>query len=162
MSGVGRVLYSLELPPIVAVKIRKVRIAGKIGMHNREVDMVSPRQYLAVKTGPADDKHFLIFVCHRQCRLHRSDDDKTFCTEIWVAANHEIDATGQWPAEGLTGASSHDDMVPAGKGAEALEISRQVPGQGVVDANDAVFGDRSDQRDSGYRHAAHGPGKLRS
>lgn len=144
MLKVGRVLYSLDFPPIVAVKIRKARIAGEFGMHNRGINVISPRQCLAVKAGSADDKHFFIFGCRRECRLNRSDDDKTLRMEAWVAADDEIDATGQRPAEGLTGLSSHDDVVPVGKGAEALEVSRQMPGQGVVGANDAVFGDRSD------------------
>lgn len=143
MLKVGRVLYSLDFPPIVAVKIRKARIAGEFGMHNREINVISPRQCLAVKAGPADESTSSSLAA-AESAASTDDDDKTLRMEAWVAADDEIDATGQRPAEGLTGLSSHDDVVPVGKGAEALEVSRQMPGQGVVGANDAVFGDRSD------------------
>ncbi len=144
MSRIGRVLDSLEFPPIVTVKIRKARIAGEFGMHKGEVDVISPRQDLTVQAGPADDKHFVIRRCRRQCHLNGTDDDKAFRAKAWVAAHDEIDATGQRPTERLAGLSSHDEVVPEGKGAKALEVSRQMPRQGVIDADDAVFGDSGD------------------
>ena len=145
MPRVGRVCYPLEFLPTVAIEVRKTRITGEFGMDNGEVNTISPRQRLPIKAGPADDKYLVVLKHRCQRGLNRSDDDKTFGTKARIIADDEINAIAQRSAEGLAGFSSHDDVVPAGQGAKALEISRQVPRYDVVDADDAVFGDSSDQ-----------------
>jgi len=53
----------------------------------------------------------------------------------------------------LEGLSPHQDRVPNSQLAEALQVSRNVPGQLVVFAYDAVFGrDRRDNDDLWFRH----------
>ena len=53
---------------------------------------------------------------------------------------------GSGSPDRLPGPPADDQVVPLGQALEALQIGRQVPGQGAGAADDAVLGDGGDER----------------
>ena len=64
--------------------------------------------------------------------------------EIAVAGDDDIGAFRQRFADGLVVFPAKDNSVAGGQAAEMLEVVRQPPRQGVVNANNAVFRQRGD------------------
>src|SRR5690606_15314427 len=69
---------------------------------------------------------------------------------LWITADHQVGAPGQRPAQRDPGVAAHDNRMPQGDALEVRQVGRQAPGQGVVAANDAVFGVGDDELYDGW------------
>src|SRR3989339_254448 len=77
----------------------------------------------------------------------RNDASVNF--QIAVARHHDGSAPRQWSADGFEGLASHDYVMPHGELFEMLEVFRNAPRQGVVDANHTVLRHRHDDCERG-------------
>ncbi len=86
-------------------------------------------------------------------------EDHALGRQTAMVADDDVGTAGKRLADGGEGLAPHDYRLAHGQAAEALHVGRQAPRQCAARADDAVAGNRGDERDAD-RHAA-GSGDLR-
>ena len=142
MALVGRMPFAADFLPFCFVKFRKVCIASNRGVYTRQIQPVGARQRRAVNFRAADDEDFRVVTRQRKRLVQRMRNKTAIRVEIAVARDDNIRAFRQWFADGFVVFPPENNRVAGGQAAEMLEVVRQPPRQGVVDADNAVFRQR--------------------
>ncbi len=113
-----------------------------------QVEPVGPRQRQAVDLGAAGDERLV--VARRRRPLERLREIGAALgaggRERRGARQDQDRAAGERPADRLPGLAADDQVVAHGQPPEAPQVRRQLPGQIAGPADDAVVGDRGDDR----------------
>ena len=110
---------ALDLPPVVAVELRKVRVTLEGALDLSEHKYVGARQRLGVKLAASDHERV------RRVGAQREGGDERGCNAgarsliITVAGHHDVLSLRERLAKGLPSASPHNDRMPGG---QCLEI----------------------------------------
>ncbi len=62
------------------------------------------------------------------------------CIKIWIGSHHDRFSSRQRAADGCIGPSTHYDWKTHGDGFEVGQVFRDLPGNGIVMANDPAAG----------------------
>lgn len=89
-----------------------------------------------------------------QSILEAAEGFGTLQAQVWLAADHQIQPPRERSTEGIPGLAAHDDRLAERHGLKVLEVSRQMPGHFIVEADDAVLRQGSDhgEGDAGLIH----------
>lgn len=134
------------------VNLGEEGIALGIEADPRQVQAIGLRQAQLVELRAADQHQLfgILFtgpgVGTGDCLFQGGEHLGTFQAQVRLATDDDVEAPRQGPAERVPGLATHDDRLAQGQCLEVLEVRRQVPGQLVVAADDAVVREGGDQR----------------
>jgi hypothetical protein len=118
-----------------------------------ELQLAGDRQGEGVDLGAADHVHPSRIAGQRQRLLQRRRRLRTLGPERRIAADDDVAAAGQRPADRLPCLSSHDDRPAERHPLEARQVVRNVHEEPAAMADAAVAGDGGNEADEGTGHA---------
>ncbi|RMU23599.1 hypothetical protein ALP33_102624 [Pseudomonas amygdali pv. lachrymans] len=147
----SRVLGIGHQRPLRRIDFWKPRVAIGAQRYASQVQAIRLCKALSIKLRAADQHHLVDTLFLRpllgahDCGIQRREDFRALELQISLAADHQVQATGQGAAQRIPGLATHDDRLAERRGLEVFEIPRQMPGHGIVDADHSVFTKGSNQ-----------------
>jgi hypothetical protein len=140
---VGLIRNKLPLPGIV---VRKAYITFNHLVYVGDIQPVRKWEKQPVNIRTTYDKYLFIFrTGHRL--IYAMNDGASLCLVSWIPSQNDILSTRQGATNILVIFSTHDNRMTDGNFFKVLQVCGKLPGQRIVTANHAVFGNCCDDGD---------------
>lgn len=114
-------------------------------INQRKYQGIGQRQNSTIQLPAADAEDFDFLLTNVQrCRKGRDNSADRMGTEQGGAADDNIAAAGKRITDGFIGPAAHDQGVPHGDGFEMCSVLGELPGDGILEADDPMSGQSGD------------------
>ena len=156
MPGIFFMPLTEYLTPILHAQVRKEDVALDFGMNERAVKAperefacLHERQSIHM-TAAYDHGLWLVRAAHSPIGVVKSFERfRSRASVVRVLAEYEIASSGQGRGHTLKSPATHDHRLSLGVARKPAHVIRELPGQTIILADDAVFGHGPDERRRG-------------